>query len=52
MLGQVPNLAWCVGYTNASWTLRADLSWRYVCRVLQYMDRLCYDQATPQPDPA
>ncbi len=48
MLSDVPNLAWCVGYTNASWTLRADLSSRYVCRLLNYMDRHGYDQAAPR----
>jgi len=52
MLSDVPNLAWCVGYTNASWTLRADLSWRYVCRLLRHMDRHGYDQAMPHADPA
>jgi monooxygenase len=52
MLSDVPNLAWCVGYTNASWTLRADLSWRYVCRLLRYMDRHGYDQAVPHADPS
>ncbi len=38
MLSNVPNFALCVGYTNASWTLRSDLASRYVCRVLNYMD--------------
>ncbi|WP_345763235.1 flavin-containing monooxygenase [Diaminobutyricibacter sp. McL0608] len=47
MLAGVPNLAWCVGYTNASWTLRADLSSRYVCRLLAYLDRSGYDAAVP-----
>ena len=47
MLSDVPNLAWCVGYTNASWTLRADLSSRYVCRLLKLMDRRGYDVAMP-----
>jgi hypothetical protein len=35
----VPNLAFCLGYTNASWTLRADLVARFVCRLLRYMRR-------------
>ena len=48
MLSGVPNMAWCVGYTNASWTLRADLSSRYVCRLLKLMDRKHYDRAMPQ----
>jgi cation diffusion facilitator CzcD-associated flavoprotein CzcO len=48
MFDGVPNLAWCVGYTNASWTLRADLTSRYVCRLLNYMTRHRIDVATPQ----
>ena len=47
MLSGVPNLAWCVGYTNASWTLRSDLSSRYVCRLLNYMDEQGYITAMP-----
>ncbi len=47
MLGGVPNFAYCIGYTNASWTLRADLSSRYVCRLLDFMDRHGYASATP-----
>jgi len=39
MLGDVPNLAMAFGYTNASWTLKADLTAAYVCRLLRYMDR-------------
>jgi monooxygenase len=38
MLSGVPNLALTVGYTNASWTLKADLVAEYVCRVLNHMD--------------
>jgi monooxygenase len=53
MMGSgLPNLAWCVGYTNASWTLRADLTSRNVCRLLEYMDRHGYDQFVPRADPA
>jgi cation diffusion facilitator CzcD-associated flavoprotein CzcO len=52
MFDGVPNLAWCVGYTNASWTLRADLSNRYLCRLLNYLDRHAIDIATPAMDPA
>jgi cation diffusion facilitator CzcD-associated flavoprotein CzcO len=47
MFDGLPNLAWCVGYTNASWTLRADLTSRYVCRLLNYLDRHHIDIATP-----
>jgi monooxygenase len=49
MLPGVPNFAFCIGYTNASWTLRADLSSRYVCRLLAYMERHGYASATPAP---
>jgi cation diffusion facilitator CzcD-associated flavoprotein CzcO len=51
MLSDVPNLAWCTGYTNASWTLRADLASRHVCRLLGFMDRKGYDQVLPHADP-
>jgi cation diffusion facilitator CzcD-associated flavoprotein CzcO len=47
MFSGVPNFAWCVGYTNASWTLRADLSSRYVCRFLNYLDQKHYDFGVP-----
>ncbi|MGX1809547.1 flavin-containing monooxygenase [Nocardia sp. NPDC055321] len=50
MLTGVPNFAVCIGYTNASWTLRADLSSRLVCRVLDFMDRQGYRAVVPQPD--
>ena len=43
----VPNAAWSVGYTNASWTLRADLSARAVVRLLDYMDQRGYTHAYP-----
>ena len=39
MFGGVPNLAFAFGYTNNSWTLRCDLTARFVCRLLKYMDR-------------
>ena len=39
MLSGVPNFAYTVGYTNASWTLKADLVVDYVCRLLDHMDR-------------
>jgi cation diffusion facilitator CzcD-associated flavoprotein CzcO len=51
MFDGVPNLAWCVGYINASWTLRADLTSRYVCRLLNYMDRHHIDLTTPALPP-
>jgi cation diffusion facilitator CzcD-associated flavoprotein CzcO len=53
MLSDVPNLALAFGYTNASWTLRCDLTCRYVCRLLEHMDAHGYDSCTPRNrDPA
>ena len=50
MFSGVPNLAAAFGYTNASWTLKADLTCEYVCRLLGYMDRRGYGQCTPVKD--
>jgi monooxygenase len=52
MLSDVPNLAMTFGYTNASWTLKADLTAGYICRLLRYMDRHGYSIAVPRRDPA
>ncbi len=53
MLCGVPNLAETFGYTNASWTLKADLTAEYVCRLLDTMDACGMRQATPHPpDPS
>jgi monooxygenase len=45
MLSGVPNLAFAVGYTNASWTLKCELTCEFVCRLLNHMDargdRIC-----------
>jgi monooxygenase len=48
MLSGVPNFAMTLGYTNASWTLKADLVARYVCRLLSYMDEHGYAMCVPQ----
>jgi monooxygenase len=50
MLSRVPNFAFTIGYTNASWTLKADLVAEYVCRLLAHMDRHGYKLATPVDD--
>jgi len=50
MYSDVPNIASAFGYTNASWTLKCDLTCEYVCRLLNYMDRKGYAQATPRRD--
>jgi monooxygenase len=47
MLSGVPNFALTVGYTNASWTLKADLVAQYVCRLLRYLERTGYQTVTP-----
>jgi monooxygenase len=52
MLSNVPNFAFCVGYTNASWTLRADLSSLFVTRILNHMKSRGYRTCTPACDPA
>jgi cation diffusion facilitator CzcD-associated flavoprotein CzcO len=52
MLSNVPNFAFCTGYTNASWTLRADLASTFVCRLLNHMDRHGYRTCKPLCDPA
>ena len=48
MFSDVPNLASAFGYTNASWTLKADLTSMYVCRLLRHMDRTGARQCTPR----
>ena len=53
MLSDVPNLALSFGYTNASWTLKCDLTSRYVCRLLRHMDRKGWEICVPRlGDPA
>jgi monooxygenase len=47
MLEGVPNLALAIGYTNASWTLKCDLTCDYVCRLLQHMRATGTTQCTP-----
>lgn len=48
MFSDVPNLAFAIGYTNASWTLKCDLASMYVCRLLNHMDRRGYAVCTPR----
>ena len=48
MYSGVPNLASAFGYTNASWTLKCDLTCEYVCRLLNYMKANGYAQCTPR----
>ncbi|MCX5041954.1 NAD(P)/FAD-dependent oxidoreductase [Aldersonia sp. NBC_00410] len=52
MLSGVPNFVFIVGYTNASWTLKADLVCEYTCRLLAHMDSHGYTWAAAQRDPS
>jgi len=48
MLSDVPNAAMAFGYTNASWTLKCDLTCEYVCRLLNHMDAHGYTSCAPR----
>jgi hypothetical protein len=55
MLSGVPNAALVMGYTNASWTLKCDLTCEYVCRLLNHMRDGGYAYCVPEegdPPPA
>lgn len=53
MFSGVPNLTFVFGYTNASWTLRADLLLEYFCRLINFMDEHGYKQVKPkEPNPS
>jgi hypothetical protein len=47
MLGGVPNFAFAIGYTNASWTLKVDLVCEHLCRLLAYMEDRDADMVVP-----
>jgi monooxygenase len=51
MLSGIPNFAYTIGYTNASWTLKADLVAEYVCRLLAHLDATGFRAAVPVRDP-
>jgi cation diffusion facilitator CzcD-associated flavoprotein CzcO len=48
LLSDVPNFAFTLGYSNASWTLKADLTSEYVCRLLNHMDAGGYTVCVPR----
>ncbi len=48
MVSDIPNTANTVGYSNASWTLKAELIAEYVCRLINYMDKHDYVAVTPR----
>lgn len=47
MLSDIPNMAFAMGYTNASWTLKVDITCEHVCRILNYMDQHHYKSCVP-----
>ncbi|MGB7685600.1 MAG: NAD(P)/FAD-dependent oxidoreductase [Solirubrobacterales bacterium] len=48
MLSGVPNFAFTIGYTNASWTLKADLAAEYICRLINHMDGGGFQRCIPE----
>ncbi len=48
MMSGIPNMAVAFGYTNASWTLKTDLTANYVCRLLNFMGRKGYEVVVPR----
>ena len=52
MLSGVPNFAYAIGYTNISWTLKVDLVFEHVCRLINHMDAHGYTKAVPERDPS
>ena len=51
MFSQMPNFVWVFGYTNASWTLKAELTFDYVCRLLEHMEQNGYQSVHPHQEP-
>ena len=48
LLQDVPNLGWIMGYTNAPWTLKADIASRYLCRLIAHMKAKGYEKVVAQ----
>lgn len=48
LIQNVPNMAWIFGYTNAPWTLKADLAGEYICRLLRHMEANDIAVVTPK----
>jgi monooxygenase len=52
MFDGIPNMTYAFGYTNASWTLKCDMTNQYTCRLINYMEKNGYKQCMPiQNDP-
>jgi monooxygenase len=52
MLSDVPNMVFTIGYTNISWTLKADLVAEYACRLINHLDANGHRYAVPVRDPS
>ncbi|MEO0608220.1 MAG: NAD(P)/FAD-dependent oxidoreductase [Pseudomonadota bacterium] len=50
MVSGVPNMTSVFGYTNASWTLRADLTSEYMCKIINHLERENFVEARPMAD--
>ena len=48
LVSDVPNFALAFGYTNASWTLKVDLTANYICKLLNYMDKKGFSWVVPR----
>jgi monooxygenase len=51
MFSQIPNFVWIFGYTNSSWTLKAELTYDYICRLLEHMEQNGYQSVYPYREP-
>lgn len=49
MLSNIPNFVYTLGYTNSSWTLKADLVSQFLCRLLRHMEKHGHDSCVPVP---
>lgn len=52
MMSDIPNFAFILGYTNASWTLKSDISAQFITKLLQFMDRKGFQVCTPKISPS
>ena len=50
MFSGIPNFANSFGYINASWTLKADLTCEFVCKLINHMDKNGFSSCVPKPD--
>ena len=48
MYSGIPNFVNSFGYINASWTLKADITSEYVCRLIKHMDKNNFKKCCPE----